>query len=95
MSWACVKACLLYQPETQAPLINTPARGPSPVLLQHNPDLAHLAADPLELWEHFLLLGQFQGRLHRCDGWPGMGRAANADGLGVGSDCMEALPVVG
>lgn len=50
-------------------LIFMNARGPGcfdfKFYVGHNPDLAALAADPLELWEHFLTLGQFQGRLHR------------------------------
>lgn len=58
-------------------LVYMNARGPGcfdfRFYVQHNSDLAHLAADPLELWEHFLLLGQFQGRLHRCGGGGGGG----------------------
>jgi hypothetical protein len=33
--------------------------------LQHNPDLAAGAGQEAALWEHFVLLGQFQGRSHR------------------------------
>lgn len=50
-------------------LVYMNARGPGcfdfRFYLQHNPDLSYMANDPLELWEHFLLLGQFQGRVHR------------------------------
>ena len=35
------------------------------VVLFGSADLASSASDALALWEHFLLLGQFQGRLHR------------------------------
>lgn len=50
-------------------LIYMNARGPGcfdfRFYVAHNPDLADQAGNPLALWEHFLLLGQFQGRLHR------------------------------
>lgn len=39
-----------------APLPSAPA--------QNNPDLTGME-DPLEIWEHWVLLGQFQGRPHR------------------------------
>ena len=36
-------------------------------MLQKNPDLARYEGDEMALWEHFLLLGQFQARMHRFD----------------------------
>lgn len=36
-----------------------------PLPLQHNADLADKAGQHQQLWEHFVLLGQFQGRQHR------------------------------
>lgn len=45
------------------------ARGPGcfdfEYYVANNPDVASEAGDPLRLWEHWLLLGQFQGRTHR------------------------------
>ena len=36
----------------------------APHCAQHNPDLASRAGSPQLLWEHFMLVGQFQGRQH-------------------------------
>jgi hypothetical protein len=45
------------------------ARGPGcfdfEYYVQHNADLAQQAGQHQQLWEHFVLLGQFQGRPHR------------------------------
>jgi hypothetical protein len=50
-------------------LVTMNARGPGcfdfSYYLEHNPDIEELADVPLLLWEHFLVLGQFQGRPHR------------------------------
>lgn len=34
-------------------------------LMQHNHDISHFRGDEMALWEHFLLIGQFQARMHR------------------------------
>lgn len=52
-------------PVARQRLLNLLSHTPSPPRLQNNPDLAGKAGSPLELWEHWLLLGQFQGRTHR------------------------------
>jgi hypothetical protein len=50
-------------------LVAMNARGPSCFdfifYVEQNPDLGDLARQPLAMWEHFMLLGQFQGRRHR------------------------------
>jgi hypothetical protein len=65
------------RPQQRAlPLLTLAQPAPCWPCVQRNPDLVNFAGDPLELWEHFLLLGQFQGRLHRygacCRGTPPM-----------------------
>lgn len=56
-------------------LVYMNARGPGcfdfPYYAQENPDAAALGADDLGLWEHFVVLGQFQARRHRFNcSWP-------------------------
>jgi hypothetical protein len=50
-------------PPTPQPTLPRPP--PPPTHPQHNPDLAAGAGQEAALWEHFVLLGQFQGRSHR------------------------------
>jgi hypothetical protein len=45
---------------------------PSPFFPQANPDLASKSHAEQLLWEHFVMVGQFQGRSHRWVlGWLG------------------------
>eukprot|EP00890_Picochlorum_soloecismus_P001815 jgi/Picsp_1/2634/NSC_00864-R1_hypothetical protein VOLCADRAFT_105929 [Volvox carteri f. nagariensis] len=52
-------------------LVSMNVRGPScfdfEYYLEENPDLARYEWDEMALWEHFLLLGQFQARMHRFE----------------------------
>lgn len=54
--------------------LTAPGSYSHPLSSQHSADLADKAGQHQQLWEHFVLLGQFQGRRHRC----GLGLEARA-----------------
>ena len=74
-------------------IVRPPCSGACPVFLplQRNADLADKAGQHQQLWEHFVLLGQFQGRQHR---WAVAALLLGCSGAVCGSPASGSLRLI-